>query len=332
MTNRVLVILLILSIRAYGQQPTPQSLGFRHLTTTYKNDQVDLLVKSKKGDELIPKPLFLFIQGSLPRPLIITYDTTRAYGTFPFNLDSLVLDYHVAIISKPHIPLVTDEKELSKDLNFIDSDTKQFPYAYQERNYLDYYVERNKAVIRFLQKQKWVSSEKLVVAGHSEGSTIAAKLASTSKDVTHLIYLSGNPFGRIMSMIERSRRNETDSSKLAEEDFVYWKSVVKDPEGTAGSGDSNRTTYQFSIPPLDYLNKLSIPVLIGYGTSDYCSPYNDFFRVETIRQKKDNFTFYTYIGLDHNFFHVDKNGNTNYEMYNWDKVGADVYRWLLNQD
>lgn len=332
MRNRILAILLFLSISTYAQRPTPESLGFRHLATTYKNDPVDLLIKSKKGDELIPKPLFLFIQGSLPRPLIVTYDTTHAYGTFPFNLDSLVLDYHVAIIGKPYIPLVSDQNELSKALNFIDSNTKEFPKAYTERNYLEYYVARNKAVIRFLRNQKWVSNKKLVVAGHSEGSTIAAKLASTSSAVTHLIYLSGNPFGRIMSIIGRSRRDETDSSKLAEQDFIYWKSVVKDPGARASSGDSNKATYQFSIPPWEYLNKLSIPVLIGYGTNDYCSPYNDFLRVETIRQKKDNFTFNAYIGLDHNFFPIDKSGNTNYEIYNWDKVGSDVYHWLLSQN
>ncbi|MCE7071907.1 hypothetical protein LZG74_16430 [Dyadobacter sp. CY327] len=332
MKNRVLVTFLILSIGAYGQRPTPKSLGLRHLTTAYKTDQVDILVKSKKGDELIPKPLFLFIQGSLPRPLIVIYDTTRAYGTFPFDVDSLALHYHVAIIGKPYIPLLTSENQLSKELNFIDPDTKEFPQAYTERNYLDYYVERNKAVIRFLQQQKWVSSKKLVLAGHSEGSTIAAKLASTSKAVTHLIYLSGNPFGRIMSIIERDRRNETDSSRLADEDFIYWENVVENPEKITGTGDSFKATYQFSIPPRDYLKKLSIPVLIGYGTSDYCSPYNDYLRVETIREKKDNFTFHAYIGLDHNFFPVDKNGNTNYEMYNWDKVGTDMYRWLLNQN
>lgn len=331
MKNSVLVIFLVLSLHAQGQRPTPRSLGLRHLTTTYKNDHVDILVKSKKEDTLISNPLFLFIQGSLPRPLIVSYDTTRAYGTFPFNLDSLLLNYHVAIIGKPHIPLITDESELSKDLNFIDSNTKQFPQAYTARNYLDYYVERSKVVIRFLQSQKWVSDKKLVVAGHSEGSTVASKLANTSKAVTQLIYLSGNPSGRIMSMIERDRRNETDSSRLAEENFMYWKSVVEYPEETGSSGDSNKATYQFSIPPAHYLKKLSIPVLMCYGTKDYCSPYNDFFRVETIREKKNNFTFYAYIGLDHNFFPVDKNGNTNYEMYNWDKVGMDMYRWLLNQ-
>jgi len=329
MIKRVTIVLLILSISTYGQSPTPQSLGLRHLVTTYKNDQVNILVKSKKGEELIAKPLLLFIQGSLPRPLIVTYDSTRTYGTFPFNVDSLALHYHVAIIGKPYIPLLTSENELSSELNFIDPHTKQFPQAYTERNYLDYYVERNKAVIRFLQKQKWISNKKLVVAGHSEGSTIAAKLASTSSTVTHLIYLSGNPFGRMMSIIERSRRNETDSSKLAEEDFNYWKNVVENPERITGSGDSHKATYQFSIPPRDYLKKLSIPVLIAYGTNDYCSPYNDFLRVETIREKKDNFTFHAYIGLDHNFFPVDKNGNTNHEIYNWDKVGSDIYHWLM---
>jgi len=91
---------------------------------------------------------------------------------------------------------------LTKDVYYLDPKTKEFPEDYKKQNYLDYYVERDLAVINYLQKQPWVSKSSLVVSGHSEGSSIAAKMASISKNITHLIYISGNPMGRIMSIIE----------------------------------------------------------------------------------------------------------------------------------
>lgn len=330
MRNYFIAISLLLSLHLFAQTPTPESLGLRHLQTIYQNDTVDILIKSKKGDELKPKPVFLFIQGSLPKPLIIVYDTTHAYQVFPFKLDSMLEKYHVAIIGKPYIPLVVNQNELTKT-NYVDPATKEFPAAYTKRNYPGYYVQRDKVVIRFLQKQSWVTKNKFVVAGHSEGSTVAAKLASISKEVTQLIYLSGNPFGRILSMIEESRSKETNANMLAENNFTYWERVVDSPNDMNDKGDTHKATYDFSFPSIEYLKRLSIPVLVAYGTKDYCSPYNDLLRVEMMRSKKNNFTFKAYIGLEHNFFPLDKNGMPDYDIYNWDKIGEDIYQWLISQ-
>ena len=56
------------------------------------------------------KPLFLFIQGSLPVPLIMSYDENGKKGrlnVFGFNTDSLTKDFHVAIIGKPGVPFIS---------------------------------------------------------------------------------------------------------------------------------------------------------------------------------------------------------------------------------
>ena len=132
-----------------------------------------------------------------------------------------------------------------------------------------------------------------------------------------------------MSIIERSRREENDTSQLAENNFNYWEKTVENSNDLNSKGDTYKATYQFSLPPIDNLKKLSIPVLVLYGTKDYSAPFNDFLRVEMIRQQKRNFTFKGYIGLEHNFFSLDKNGLPNYEIYNWNKVGIDMYYWLL---
>jgi pimeloyl-ACP methyl ester carboxylesterase len=278
--------------------------------------------------------LFLFCQGSLPIPLIIRYNDSSGkegiYNVFVFNPDSLSNDYHLVIINKPNIPLIADQKSLNSDLTYSDS-TGKFPRKYIEHNLLSYYADRDIAVLKYLQTRSWVSSNQLVVAGHSEGSTIAAKIAYSFPKVTQLIYSGGNPSGRIVTIIEQQRAFENDTVKSGEQVFSNWKNIIDDPNNmNASNGYPNKATYEFSIPPKNYLEKLKIPILITYGTKDYSCPFNDYFRVEMIRQKRTNFTFKAYIGVEHNFFQLKANGETNFDIFNWDKVADDWRSWLKN--
>jgi hypothetical protein len=333
MKSFTLIALLVFIINSYGQNERPEDYGFRHLQMAYKGETVDILVKSKKGEEQKKKPLFLFCQGSLPIPLVIKYDENGKKGIYPvfvFNPDSLSNEYHLVIINKPYVPLIADQKSLHADLTYVDS-TGKYPKKYLDRNLLEYYVNRNIEVLKFLRTQPWVAKNKLVVAGHSEGSAIAAKIAGEYPVITELIYSSGNPLGRMMTLVSRARLNETDSSKLAENIFEYWKNIVASPNNMNPDGDTFKGMYQFSYPPpMDYLKKLKIPVLVTYGTKDYgLVQAVDYFRLEMIRLNKYNFTFRDYIGAEHNFFPVKTNGETNFDIFNWDKVADDWRSWLL---
>jgi len=314
----------------YSQTKNPQDFGFRHIQLIYKGDNVDVLVKSKKGDENISKPLFLFIQGSLPKPLIITNKSENiSYSVFPFNTDSIVKKYHLVIIGKPYTPLIVDKSDLI-DFNYVDNSTNRFNKKYVERNLIDYYVGRDIKVLDYLLNQNWVKKNKLVVSSHSEGSTIGSKLCSIYPKITHFIYSGGNPFGRYNSIIQESRFNElTDTSYRTESLFDEWSKIVKEPNKMNNpNGDTYKGTYENSTPSINYLRKLKIPVLVSYGTMDYSSPFNDYMRLEFIKEGRNNFTFNSYIGLEHNFFPKDKMGTINQEIYNWDKVSNDWLKWL----
>ena len=331
MTLRIFVIaFLVFTLNNYAQTNTAKDYGFTHLVFNYKNDKVDVLIKSKKGEEKIKKPLFFFAQGSLPKPLIKLSDKGE-YPVFPFDTENISEKYHLVIVGKPYIPLIANVKDLGKDFNFLDS-TENFPKEYSDRNLLSYYVPRNIAIIKYLQKQPWVSESELVAAGHSEGSTIVAKMAHDSKLITHLIYSGGNPLGRIMAIIEESRaiETDTDSTRYAEENFKYWKNVVdnKNKMTDDGQGDTYKATFEFSIPTIDYMENLKIPVLICYGTKDYSAPSNDYFRVDCILNNRENFQFNAYVGTEHNFFPITAENEINYDIYNWDKVANDWLNWL----
>src|SRR4029079_5270299 len=158
MKTIILITFFLFTASLYGQNERAEDYGFRHFKTVYKGDTIDILIKSKKGEEQKKKPLFLFCQGSLPIPLIIKYDDNGKKGIYPvfvFNPDNLSNEYHLVIINKPYVPLIAEQKSLKADLTYSDN-TGKFPKSYIERNLLDYYVERNIAVIKFLQKQPWV--------------------------------------------------------------------------------------------------------------------------------------------------------------------------------
>lgn len=325
----LLITFLILTLSSFGADKTPKDYGFTHIVFDYKGDKVDVLVKSKKGEENKRKPLFFYCQGSMPQPLII-YDEKGVYGTFSFNPDSLAEKYHLVIVGKPYIPLICDTKDLGNNFCYFDS-TGRFPKMYSDRNLLSYYVDRNIKIIEYLQKQTWVSDEKLVVAGHSEGSTIAAKMASIFPDITHLIYSGGNPMGRMLSMIQEGRAKETysDSIRSGEDEIKYWQQVVDDKTNMDSSqGDTNKASYEFSYPPIEYLEELNIPILISYGTKDWSAPFNDLLRVDVIREGKKNFYFYPYIGTEHNYFPLTKDNKPDYNIFNWDNVANDWLQWL----
>lgn len=325
------IVLFFITLSLYGQNQRPEDFGFRHFQIMFKDDVVDILVKSQKGDEQKIKPLLLFCQGSLPQPLI-KLNGQGIYNVFPFNLEVFTKDYHLVIISKPSIPLVCDVKTLGKNLTYVDS-TGRFPKNYSKNNLPDYYVNRNKKVLTFLLKKPWVSRKKLVVVGHSEGSTIAARLAVTYHKITHLIYASGNPMGRIMSIIEQNRylESNTDSTKYGEIQIDYWREVVRNKTSMDDSkGDTYQATYQFSNPPINDIAKLKIPVLVAYGTKDWSAPFNDYMRVDFIRKNKDNVTFKAYIGAEHSFFPLTKEGKPDQTNGTGKTIGYSWYNWLQN--
>ncbi|WP_300598667.1 hypothetical protein [Niabella sp.] len=312
---------------SFAQVKTPEDFGYRYVKTSFKGDPVDLLIKSKKGSETVKKPLFLFFQGSQPQPLIKT-DGNDVYGVFPFNPDSLAEYYHLVIIGKPYVPLIADKKDLGDNLMYLDS-AGNILLKYAERNLPGYYIQRADFIINYLQSRPFVATGELVVAGHSEGSTIAAGVAFINKKVTRLIYSGGNPIGRILTMIGTARFFEKDTNALTDKLFQQWEQANNEPgKINYGNGDTNKSLIEFSASLLPRLLALNIPVLVSYGSKDWGSPFNDYFHAECIRLKKKNIVFNTYIGTEHNYFPVDALGNTNYEVFNWDKVAGDWLKWL----
>ncbi|ELY2016867.1 alpha/beta hydrolase [Flavobacterium psychrophilum] len=321
--KKILLIMLLISKNYAIAQKTPEDFGYKQMSFKFQDDKVDLIVISKKGEEKIAKPLFFFCQGSLPRPVVI-YDEKGLYGTLPFNETPFLDDFHIIIIAKPAIPIIANANILGKKFMYLkDKENEIPPKGYTDRNYLDYYVFRNNFILKQLSKERWVSKKKLVVAGHSEGSSIASKMAILYPKITHLIYSGGNPFGRIVNILSEERDKENTIN--------YWKTVVENSAViNYNGGDTYKATYSFSLPQRENLVQLKIPILVTYDSKDVAANYNDLFQIEIIRDRKQNFKFINYPDLEHNFFAVNEKLEPIYEKENWDKVAKDWLDWLHN--
>ncbi|RZM30591.1 MAG: alpha/beta hydrolase [Pedobacter sp.] len=322
--NLLLVILLFGALITRAQESSRLYLGYRILHFKFKGIATDVLVKSKRGEENLGKPVLLFSQGSLPIPLIIQ-DGLGSIGPFPFDQDLLLDYFHVAIISKPGVPILASAGTLGPDMGYLDHGS-QAPEVYRSNNRLDFYVERNLACIRMIYRQSW-SKGKLVLAGHSEGAAVALACAGKSTCVRALLYCAGNPAGRMSSIIQQFRvRGERDFSLQ----FDYYRKLVKSRAAQLSQSETNDLSFsggQFSI-----FKSLDIPVLVCFGSEDPAAPLIDYLQLEMIAARKKNVEFKNYPGLEHNFFELHKDRSIDYANCRWDMLAADWLVWLKRLD
>jgi pimeloyl-ACP methyl ester carboxylesterase len=316
------IIIFLFPTFLYSQQN-----GVRKLKFNYKKTTVDVVVLSKIGDENKRKPLFVFCQGSLARPLQILTDDS-AYPLLPFSENIILENYHLVLINKPGLPLKENVKNLREDYSFPKEGLP--PKEYILNNNLDYYYHRNNLVLKKLLKEKWVDNKKIVVAGHSEGSYVALEMANHNKKITNLIYSGGTPVGRMMSIINENRQNPQENENDEKETLEFWKKTVEN-KNKKELTQENTSFYQYTLSQnfIGDLLKLKIPVLVTYGTKDQNGIFDDYLNVLTIQNNKTNFTFKTYFNCEHNFFPFEA-GKINYDIDNWTKVGEDWMIWLRN--
>ena len=308
----VLILVVVIQFVSILYAQTPEDFGFRHFQYVIEGDTVDVLVKSKKGEEKIKKPLFFAVQGSLAFPLIVHNGEIRTSFTV-LEEDFVEDDYHLVMVNKPGVPLIAHTDSLVNGEYFVDKENYRYSEAYLKKNVRDYYVKRNLAVIDSLINKDWVDPSRLIVSGHSQGSGIAALICDRSTKPTHLIYSAGLPyFSTMLAILHQERMKEgVEPNPKVEKLFKVWNDVLKEPYKTYDPHrDSNATLYSFSQNENEILKRLKIPVLISYGTKDESYPYQDMFQLEVMRDRLQHITFTPYVGLGHNYQmrYTDENG------------------------
>ena len=257
-------------------------------------------------------------------------------GISNFNQDSIKKHYHLVVISMPKTPLYAKKSHLNNSLCFIPDtlNKHKFRTDYLYSDNLDNYVKRAMCVLDYLKQKDWVDNEKLIVAGHSQGSKVATRLTSKNTDVTHLGLFGPNPFGRIDQMIRQERKTAEKGLQTwsqANENIKYWNNKWE----LANNTDSLKLYPEliawksFSQPTYVDLLKIDIPIYITCGTEDITSDLCDLLPLLFTSNNKNNLILKRQIGLEHNFFEVDETGRPNRQKRHWATVMYRFCRWTL---
>jgi pimeloyl-ACP methyl ester carboxylesterase len=305
---------------------------------------IHFMVAGSQADLQKKKPLLLFLQGSLPRPLFLQ-DSTGTWALNMFAPEPYINEYHIVTVSKPGLLPLVDS--LDSDLLVRDPKTGKFPAEYTSNNHLDYYVRTRQKVVDYLLEQPFIDPSRVVICGGSEGFRVGAALAAASPVYTHVILFSDSTLGRWQVEMQRVRlqaiRGEISSEaaqQAIERYYTDWKKLMTDPASTEKDfGDPYRTWYSFSAGNLDALLKITVPiyiaygtdVYIAYGTDDYVNALScDLLPIEFERRGKTNLTLRAWLDHDHTFFRTikDSHGTATGKEYNGDTVAAAWFTWL----
>jgi hypothetical protein len=332
MFKKKIVFIILFSLNAFSQKNDDfyiNQTGFSKISILSKKDTISFLTSSQEVKK--PKPTILFLQGSLPLPIIFK-DSIGASGTIlPFSIDNYLAKFNFILIPRYGIPLIGSYE---KDTNgFLDTNGKT-PFEYTKNNNLKYRTFQAKTVIDYLYKQKWVQKDSIFVIGHSEGYRVAAKLSENNKKIAKVVCMSANPFNRIAEYIMKSRietlSTVSDSliQKEIDNDVEAFKNISDNIEEYRGNIELyNRMSYN-SVLSYESLLKFPNPILVTYGTEDFGSLHNDLLPF-LLRKKKLTMIVYPDLGHNYEKKEFDKKGNSIESSYHWDTVFRDIQNWLL---
>jgi ribosomal protein L14E/L6E/L27E len=326
-----------LSANVNAQQPKVIKSMATHFQIKTQKDTIDFLVIDTVLNK--KKPLFLFCQGSLPIPMFIqkTDKTLKmiAGGINNFDINEIKKSYHLVLISMPQTPLIVDENHINDDYCFVPDTSKKdsTDIRFLKADFLENYTKRAITVLNFLKKQNWVDNKKLVVAGHSQGTKVATKVAKNYKSVTHLGLFAANPFGRIDEMVRKVQKKAekgTISNQDAETEIEQQYDIIRYAENdTLVRENPGLLAWKtFSEPMFDDWLLLKQPIYLAYGTADTSAELCDMMPIFFIQNHKNNLIHKRYWNLEHNFFEK-KDNQTNYDKPHWQEVMHDFVVWSL---
>jgi len=287
-------------------------------------------------DTVTAKPTIVFLQGSLPSPLIFDMGSFKQVN-LPFDAAALSAHYNVVEIAMPKTPVIAGPEHLNADYDYVPDTARPDAYgpAYLNANYLQNYVHRAELVIADLVKKPWVIKDSLILIGHSQGAKVAAVVAAQNKHISAVALLGFNAFGRYDEQVRRERERLRSGKVSAAEyqadlDSLYqrWKEVNASPNEVA---EGHLEWSSFSINYIPYLLKIDVPIFIGYGTNDPIAENDDLIPLDLIRQGKTNYTLKPYVGLDHNFFELKDGIPDRRNGAHWMDVINDVLSWTRSE-
>lgn len=301
---------------------------YEHFSLLLKNDTINYHTYQKTEIDSI-KNILVYVQGSGSSPLFKVKREGKSRwiaGSVPFDLSQIPNDYLFVIISKKGIPFCT---QLDKDY--------VAPKIYYKNETLEYRTEQVNLVIKdILVKHIRSTISRIAVIGHSEGSSVIAKLGTINENVSHFGYWCGTGnsqwYDSALSTWKQVNRNEiSEREAIIKMDsmFSIYKDITENKNNINKQwmGNSYRRWYHFSEPPIENLLKIDKPIFAIIGAADRSVAVEGMYLIpiEFIRKGKDNLSFKVYPNLDHNLDSLSQSG---VRTSHWNKVFLEFLKWV----
>jgi dipeptidyl aminopeptidase/acylaminoacyl peptidase len=185
----------------------------------------------------------------------------------------------------------------------------------------------NAAALQAVLARQDIDPTRVLVAGHSEGGIVAARVAAELPAVTHAAPLSCGGVTQLYSLAELARRRAPDGQGLAAMQAVYdeWAKILAKPDSVDDfwMGHPYRrwsTFLKHSV--IDELKRSKAKIYLAHGTADEADSINGFdvMRAELMASGRD-VTAERVEGGDHGF---SVNGKSELS-----RVFGNVVEWYL---
>lgn len=287
------------------------SLLIKYKLKQYSVGETSILVY-KKND--LPKPTIIFITGSGFNPLFVNGDLIY----YPFDIYDYGDQYNFVTLSKPSIPINSDSisnkyiNETYINSYYLDNDGK-VPSGFTKNNNCTFYTNQYLQIMKFLNHQKWVKKDNIIVIGHSQGALIAASIGNKASSISRLVLMSpGSIYNRFYESTRQIRMNESDrlikpnnaQAKIDSIDTRYKELLEnKNDNQKLFDGSTYYSYYSFTSPTLkDKILKLDQKTLVVYGTASAQDLDCDYLKIELYNKNKSNVEVMALPGYDHNYF------------------------------
>lgn len=308
-----------------GHIPVAADFGFREYRIYDKSDTIVFFTHQRPGSN--PNSVFLTLPGSDAEDIYTFHKENDSSFWFnsltDFDFSYLPKDFLLVIIAKPGFGFCGKSKPT------------EIPAKYWKFTSLEDRVYRADKAIGYVTKNVLRNPRKTVVFGYSEGFYVAAKLALSNKQVTHVGIGGGGGLTDFYDFIIMNQKSvllkeSLQDSAVADNNAMIYQlhDIIKNPSDTVFTyGYSNKRWASFAEPPVYSLLKLTIPLYQVHAANDNSTPLETAYiiPVEFARLRKDNLTFTVIPNCDHSFNETTASGNV---INHKSEVMTGFFKWV----
>lgn len=323
MKYKILLFLLFLTSSIFSQKIEISSLPnqpYKKYDLTTSNDTITFYLSETSKEEILP--LVVYIQGSGWNSLF----NERNGRIIPTSGHSIWADvgkekYRILIVEKPGVNYLQTEE------------SKEF----QEKFSLDTRSNTIIDAINYVIKNEKIDRNKILIAGHSEGGIVAARIANLMKnDVSNVVIMAGEGVSQLYSLYKLADDGTFFNTKehnmpTSEQRIQYltnrWKDILTDPNSTEKKffGFTYlRWSSMLSTSVIDELKEYNGKILFVQGTADKAvHPETATIAYVTLLTKGRNVELQLVENADHSFRNLDKP-----EIDGWKMVIENIFTWF----